>query len=132
MAGSGAYVGREVAVEYSLNQSTTVIPSDFVVLGAMRAKSFGNEWDTIDVTADNSPGNTRQNLATYKTFNPSGSGISHGDDALNQDALELYVNAPTNGQPCGWIRITQTNRRINNENVYTAGYFQHVYTRCAV
>ncbi len=113
MSGSGAYVGRDILVRYSLDSSTTVIPTDFVRLGAVRNKEFGSEWDTVDTTADDSPNFTKENLATFQAFNTSLSGVSRGEEIRNQDALEDHVAVPpaeSNNQPCGWIQIVRPSR----------------------
>lgn len=106
MAGDNSKnVGRSVVVNYSLSQDRNNVPNDFVRLGAIRDKSWGPEWETVDSTADTSAGDIREFLVTYKTFNPSFSGVVSNDDTDNQKALELYINNPTGGQPCGWLQI---------------------------
>jgi predicted secreted protein len=110
MATGGAFVGRDVIVSFSLNQSTTVVPSDFKRLGAVRGKEFGPEWDTVDVTADDSPNQLKENLVTFKTFNISLDGIAREEEIKNQDELEDYIIAPVNDQPCGWLRIVRPSK----------------------
>jgi len=107
------YVGRDVAMEYMLacgdvdpqGESVNWLP-----IGALRAKEFSIEWDTVDATADNNKGATRSSLATYKTFSCSGDGTCMRKDGSqsNQTALFKHVNNPqgTGGQPVAWIRIT--------------------------
>jgi len=115
-----AYLGRDIAVYYSLSTSTTP-PVDHVRLGMVRGKEFGPEWDTVDATADTSPGQIRQYLATFKNFNPSFDGVSSLDDADNQDALESHINAPpvaSNSQPCGWIKIVRPRAGTSVTRVY--------------
>jgi predicted secreted protein len=110
MSTGGAFVGRDIVVSFSLNQSTTVVPNDFKRLGAVRGKEFGPEWDTIDVTADDSPQNLRENLATFVKFDVSLDGISREEEIKNQDEIEDYVISPTNDQPCGWLRIVRPSK----------------------
>lgn len=108
MAGNNEkLVGRDIAIYYSTNQDSSAVPSDFVRLGSIRDRSFGPEWDTVDATADTTEGDVREYLVTYKNFNPSLSGVVSNRDTDNQKALELYVNNPTNSQPCGWLRIVR-------------------------
>ena len=104
MATNGAYVGRDIAVFYSLSQDNTTVPSDYVPLGYVRNKEFGPEWETVDTTADSSPGQSRERLVTYKSEDVSLAGISRQDEVQNQERLLQYVETPTNGQPCGWVR----------------------------
>lgn len=107
------YVGRDVAFEYMLAcgdvnpQGASV---NWLPIGALRAKEFSIEWDTVDSTADDNKGNVRSNLATYKTFSCSGDGTCKRADGTqsNQTALFKHVTNPqgTSGQPVAWIRIT--------------------------
>lgn len=105
MSSSGAYTGASVVVSFSLNQDNTVVPNDYKRIGAVRSKDFGPEWETVDATADDSASQTRENLVTFKSFNPTFSGVSRQEESKNLDELEDYVIAPANDQPCGWIRI---------------------------
>ena len=105
MSSSGANVGRDAIVFFSLNQDNTVVPNDYKRLGAIRNKEFGPEWETVDATADDSPNNTRETLVTFKTMNVSLNGVTRQEELKNQDELEDYVISPANNQPCGWIRI---------------------------
>jgi len=52
MAIDGGYTGQEVAFEISYNQSKTVVPTDFVRVGAVRNKECGVEWEDVDATAE--------------------------------------------------------------------------------
>ena len=105
------YVGRDVGMEFAL-ACGDVDPRtlSFLPIGALRAKEFTLEWDTVDATADDNKGNTRSSLATYKTFSTSGDGTCMRKDGTqsNQTALYKHVNDPqgTSGQPVAWIRIT--------------------------
>lgn len=107
------YIGRDVAMEFAIvcgdvdPKGATV---NWLPIGALRAKEFTIEWDTVDATADDNKGNTRSSLATFKTFSCSGDGTCKRKDGTqsNQTALYKHVNDPqgTAGQPVAWIRIT--------------------------
>lgn len=119
MSSTGAFTGRDVIVYFSKDQDNTVVPNDFKRIGAVRNKEFGPEWDTIDVTADDSPNLQRENLVSYQSFNVSLSGVSRTEELKNQDELEDYVTDPVNDQPCGWIRVVRpTNTGGNTTKVY--------------
>jgi hypothetical protein len=100
-----AQIGRDYAVSYSFDTDRITPPSDFVRLGSLRNKSFGPEWETVDATTDTSRDQTRENLVTFKAFNPELSGLVDTDATYNHDTLEDYVISPDDGQPRGWIRI---------------------------
>lgn len=104
---TGAFTGRDVIAYFSLSQDNTVVPNDYVRLGSVRNKEWGPEWDTADVTADDSPELQRENLVTFQSNNISLSGISRTEEIKNQDELEDYINDPINNQPCGWIRLVR-------------------------
>lgn len=107
---SDKFIGRDVAVYYSLQDDCDSVPVDFVRLGALRGKDFGTEWENVDVTADTSEGQVKQYLATFKDFNPSFDGLVSKAADDNQSALELHVNNPPEAsgyQPSGWIRIVR-------------------------
>lgn len=105
------YVGRDVGLEVSF-VCGDVDPrtANFMPIGALRAKEFTLEWDTVDATADDNKGATRSSLATFKTFSCSGDGTckKRDDTQSNQTKLFMHVNEPqgTSGQPVAWIRIT--------------------------
>lgn len=103
-------VGKAVAFEFAIAASTA-IPSGltFTPLGAMRDKSISVKWDTVDFTADDSPGSTKEQGATFKSVDISGSGVSRGPERPNQDILEAHIHNPgavTGFQPCAWLRLT--------------------------
>lgn len=110
MSSSGAYTGASVIFSFSLDQSNTVVPTDYKRIGAVRSKSFGVEWDTVDVTADDSPSQTKENLVTFKSFDPTLSGVSRQEESKNLDELEDYVINPVNGQSCGWVRVERPSK----------------------
>jgi len=103
---ANAFVGRDVVVYYSTSTSETV-PNDFVRLGAVRDKSFGVEWETVDSTADTTVGNIRTNLVTFAAFNPEFSGVTSTKDSDNLDDLEKYVLENAASQPMGWLRLVR-------------------------
>ncbi|MBX2848956.1 MAG: phage tail protein [Acidiferrobacterales bacterium] len=100
-----ASIGRDYAVYYSYDTSRTVIPTNYFRVGSLRNKSFGVEWETVDATTDTSRNQTRENLVTFKSFNPSFSGLADDDETLKLDELEDYITNPASGQPRGWIRL---------------------------
>ncbi|QMP23933.1 tail tube protein [Pseudomonas phage DDSR119] len=104
------YVGRDVAFEFALACGDVEDPKvlTYLPIGALRAKEFSLEWDTVDATADNNKSNDRAMLATYKTFSCSGDGTCMRKDGTqsNQTMLYKHVMNPVGGQPVAWIRIT--------------------------
>ena len=103
-------LGRNVIVEFALAAETADPTSlTFYELGAMRAKSFGAAWDTIDTTHDKSPAQTKQNLTTFKSGTFSGDGISDPDTVFNQRLLHNHVLLPPDALgnvPKVWWRVT--------------------------
>lgn len=105
------YIGRDVGLEVAFAcgdiDPTTLT---YMPIGALRAKDFSLEWDTVDATADDNKGSTKSAYATYKTFSCSGNGTckKKDDTQSNQTKLFMHVNAPvgTSGQPVVWVRIT--------------------------
>lgn len=105
------YIGRAVGMEYSIacgDVDPRLPAMNWLPIGALRAKEFNTEWDTVDGTADDSVGADRESIATYKTFTVSGDGTCKRKDGTksNQTALLMYVMNPEGGQPNAWIRIT--------------------------
>lgn len=108
------YVGRLVAVEYFLGCGD-VDPRDpniaWAPIGPMTTKGHNLTWETADVTTDQTVGNLRANLATWQTFEISGSGIATPQDGTrsNLSALTKHIANPAaefSGQPVAWIRLT--------------------------
>jgi predicted secreted protein len=105
------YIGRDVGLEVAFAcgdiDPTTL---SYMPIGALRAKDFSLEWDTVDGTADDNKGSTKSTYATYKTFSCSGNGTCKKKDGTqsNQTRLFMHVNDPqgTSGQPVVWVRIT--------------------------
>lgn len=110
------FIGRDCAIYYSLDTDRETAPDDYTRLGSMRNKSFGPEWETVDATTDTSREQTRENLVTFKSFNPSLSGLVDDSAIYDHDALEDYATSPESGQPRGWIRVE---RPAKNDTVKT-------------
>ncbi|KTT17964.1 phage tail tube protein [Pseudacidovorax intermedius] len=106
----GKYIGKSFAFEFAIAAENSVPTAlTYVPLGAMRDKSIKFSWDTADATADDSPAATKEQIATFKSVEISGSGVSRGTERPNQDTLEAHINTPsavTGGQPCVWLRLT--------------------------
>lgn len=107
------FVGRDVTIEYALacgDVDPTDISFSWLSIGGGRTKSLTLEWDTVDTTADDSVGNLRSNLATFKQLTASIDGVCRkgsGADA-NLITLTKHVIAPGedyNDQPVAWIRM---------------------------
>ena len=112
----GAYVGRDVKVEFALKDETQKpVAGDYKVLGMMRAKALNTTWDTVDTTADKSPNFTKTSLVTFKNVEFSGDGVSYDDDVHNQELLEHHVVSPpaaTGYQPKAWLKVTYPGGKI--------------------
>lgn len=108
---TGAYVGRDTLVEYSLDPMGET-PTNFVVLGCTRGKSFDLQWGEANTTSSCSTDNHSSALATYKDEAFSIDGVSSVDDAKGQE--DLYDHIRGAEQPHGWIRLS----RPNSENSY--------------
>lgn len=103
------YVGRVVTLEYAMGCGDTMPQAaDWKAIGAMRTKEWTLEWDTIDVTADDSVGGIRENLASFQTTGVSGDGVckASGSGSANLIALTKHVAQPIGGQPTAWLRLT--------------------------
>jgi hypothetical protein len=107
---SNGYVGRDVLLEYSLQDpSVDVATLNFVRLGMMRSKELNMSWDTVDTTGDTSPNFLKSNLVTFKEVTISGDYVSQNPDTSNQGDFEDHVFSPpasTGNQPYVWFRIT--------------------------
>jgi len=108
-----AFVGRDVAVEFAIGPEGTAPGStDWKALGMMRGKSMKTSWETVDTTADKSPGFTKTNLVTFKSVEFSGDGVSYDDDVFNQALFKGHAISPgsaTSNQPKVWLRMTDPN-----------------------
>lgn len=106
----GAYVGRDVAIEFAIaDEDATSGSLTYKVLGMMRGKKSSVKWETADTTADLSPDFTKTNLVTFKSVEVSGDGVSYTDAVHNQAELKAHVYSPgsaTANQPKAWLRIT--------------------------
>lgn len=107
------FVGRDVTIEYAL-ACGDVDPTDpsfsWLSIGGGRTKSLNIEWDTVDTTADDSVGNLRSNLATFKQMTVSIDGVLRkgtGADTNLVDLTKHVINpgADYNDQPVAWIRM---------------------------
>ena len=103
-------IGRTVAIEFFIGCGTE-LPEEhqWQRLGAMRSKNFTLQWDTTDVTADDSPEAQRELLATYRSMSITGEGVVVTGGAGAQELIDLnkHVANPvaTDGQPVAWVRI---------------------------
>ncbi|OYQ41100.1 hypothetical protein CHU94_08295 [Rhodoferax sp. TH121] len=105
-----AFTGRDVLVEYAIaDESATIGSLTFKRLGMMRGKSMKTSWDTVDTTADQSPGFTKTSLVTFKAVEFTGDGVSYDDAVYNQNEFKAHVISPggaTANQPKAWIKMT--------------------------
>lgn len=104
-----AYDGKTCAVSFSI-QPETAAPDGltWTVLGMMRTKSLKISWDTADTTADSTPDSAKSAIATRKSVEFSGDGVSYDDAAYNQRILKAHINLPgatTQNQPKAWIKM---------------------------
>ena len=112
----GAHVGRDVLVEFAIG-SEDAVEAGLVYqnLGMMRGKSIKTSWDTVDTTADDSPGFTKTSLVTFKNVEFSGDGVSYDDAVYNQETLEAHVVSPgptTQNQPKVWFKLTYPSGKV--------------------
>lgn len=91
---TGAFVGRNTYIEFSLDGGTT-----FLSLGCTRGKEMNLEWDEVDTTSDCTDGNIREALTTFKSESFSFDGVSSVASTSNQQALYEFVRDPAGGQP---------------------------------
>lgn len=104
---SPKFVGKSVLAEFAPAcgdadpNTLTWLP-----LGAARNKSKTMTADTVDATADDSAGNFRETLITYKKFEVDLDGVTKRDDGTtaNQQVLSTYFE--TDPQAYVWIRLT--------------------------
>ena len=105
-----AFTGRDVLVEYAIaDENATIGSLTFKRLGMMRGKSMKTTWDTVDTTADQSPGFTKTSLVTFKSVEFTGDGVSYDDAVYNQNEFKAHVISPggaTANQPKAWIKMT--------------------------
>ena len=113
---SPKFVGRAVAVEFSLADETATVGSlTWTRLGAMRGKTLSGTWDSVDGTADTSPGNSKEMLTTFFGMEFSGDGVAYGETVSGQKALRAHFMSPPSGtqyQPKAWLRITEPDGSI--------------------
>jgi len=107
------FVGRDVTIEYALacgDVDPTAPEFNWLSIGGGRTKSLNIEWDTVDTTADDSVGNLRSNLATFKQMSVSIDGVLRkgtGADTNLVDLTKHVINPGSdyNDQPVAWIRM---------------------------
>lgn len=107
------FVGRDVTIEYALacgDVDPTAPEFSWLSIGGGRTKSMSFEWDTADTTADDSVGNLRSNLATFKQLTVSIDGVLRKGSGANQNLVDLtkHVINPGedyNDQPVAFIRL---------------------------
>lgn len=101
------YLGREALVEFTITDPEAATdPGTWLVIGAMRGKEWGAEWQSSDATTDDSPELTQENLPTYKNSEISFDGLATKDTTKNVDMLEEFVNDPAgNGSETGYPHI---------------------------
>ena len=96
----GATVGRNVPVLFAVGTASSDPESlEFVRIGKVRDRSTSTEWDTIDATADTSPGLTKQNLVGYKQSEFGFSYVVTGE----QSQLDFEDIAESNSPYC-WLQ----------------------------
>lgn len=103
--------GKTVIVEYFIGCTDKEPTSEqWKVLGGLRTKELTTTYDTEDTTADDSVGNVRESITTFRTVSFSGDGIMRRMGATADALKELYLHfcdpKTTGGQPTGWFRIT--------------------------
>lgn len=106
------YIGKNVTIEAFIGCGD-VKPenADYFPIGAFTSKEQTIEWDQVDPTADDSPGNIKETMATYLNYSVSGDLTARRADVVgvaNQIKLIKHVIKPvlTGGQPYAWIRLT--------------------------
>lgn len=107
------FVGRDVTIEYAIacgDVDPTALEFNWLSIGGGRTKSMSFEWDTADTTADDSVGNLRSNLATFKQLSVSIDGVLRKGTGANQNLIDLtkHVINPGvdyNDQPVAFIRL---------------------------
>jgi predicted secreted protein len=113
---SPKYVGRLLVVEYSIaDETATVGGLTWSRLGAMRGKTLSVTWDSVDATADTSPGNNKETLTTFLGIEFSGDGVAYGETVSGQKALRAHVMNPPVGtqySPKAWLRLTEPDGSI--------------------
>jgi predicted secreted protein len=101
------FVGSRVLLEFALacgdvdHETLSWLP-----LGGCRNKSVSRASDTIDVTSDDSEGNIRETLTTFKTFELSVDGITKLEDGTTTNQNLLSTHFDEEEQPYVWFRLT--------------------------
>lgn len=101
------YVGKRVLLEFAL-ACGDVDPNtlSWLKLGGVRNKSVNRSSDTIDVTTDDSFGNIRETLTTFKTFELSADGLTKLEDGTTTNQKLLSDHYDEDEQGYVWFRLT--------------------------
>lgn len=101
------FVGKRVLLEFAL-ACGDVDPNTltWLKLGGVRNKSVNRSTDTIDVTTDDSFGDIRETLGTFKTFELSVDGLTKLEDGTTVNQNMLSTHYDDNTQAYVWIRLT--------------------------
>lgn len=102
------WVGNAVLVEalVACGDIDPRLSVDFFAIGSIRGKEFNSSADTVDTTADDSAGQVRTALVTYKSAEISLDGISKRDDGTTSNQTMLYKHFWNESQPTCWLRFT--------------------------
>lgn len=106
------YIGKNVTIEIFIGCGDVQPESaDYFPIGAFTSKEQTMEYDQVDPTADDSPGNIKETLATYLNYSLSGDLVARRADVVgvaNQIKLIKHFANPvlTGGQPFVWTRLT--------------------------
>ena len=89
-------------VYFSLDNSRTTIPTDYVLLGGVNSTSgIGVTKTTGDVTT----GNNMEKIITGQSQDGSVNGFYREETAANQATLQDYIDGTF--QSCGWLRFEE-------------------------
>lgn len=101
------FVGKAVLAEFALAcGDVDVATLSWLPLGGCRNKSISRTSDTIDVTTDDSQGNYRDTINSYKTFELSIDGLTVADDGTTANQYILSKHYEDETQPYVWWRLT--------------------------
>jgi predicted secreted protein len=107
---SPKFVGKICIIQAAIALETAVVGSlSWMTIGATRGLTLTSSWETVDATARDSPGNTKESLVTFIGVEISADGVAYGEAVTNQKALRSHVYNPgagTDNQPKVWLRIT--------------------------
>jgi predicted secreted protein len=101
------FVGSRVLLEFALACGDVDVETlSWLPLGGCKNKSVSRAADTIDVTTDDSAGNVRETLTTFKTFELSADGITVPDDGTTSNQMMMSNHFDNEDQPYVWVRLT--------------------------